>query len=103
MSTLYLSVASNKNTIPIKTAPQGIINVCIFQIGTADAFLKKKKGQTHLLGDVVPVDVALTGIHLLLVEEAASVRHQQGLADVLTFCGGIKNEVRSVHEKLSVN
>ena len=38
----------------------------------------------HLFSDVVPVHVALTGIHLLLVQETTSVRNQQGLTYILS-------------------
>lgn len=47
----------------------------------------------HLLGNVVPVHVALAGVHLLLVEETATVRHQKGLAHVLSLCSGMEEKV----------
>lgn len=47
----------------------------------------------HLLSDVVPVHVALAGVHLLLVEETAAVGHQQGLAHVLALCSGMEEKV----------
>lgn len=46
----------------------------------------------HLFGNVVPVYVTLTSVHLLLVEESASVRHQQGLAHILALCSEMKRE-----------
>ena len=55
----------------------------------------------HLLGYVVPVDVALTDIHLLLVQETASVWNQQGFTHILTHCrarerGGKWNERENI-------
>lgn len=48
----------------------------------------------HLLSNVVPVHVTLASIHLLPVEETASVGHQQGLAHILVICSRIEEKVR---------
>lgn len=41
---------------------------------------------THLLGDSVPVQVALALVHALLVQELALVRNEQGVAHKLSHC-----------------
>lgn len=53
---------------------------------------------SHLLCNVVPVNVTLARIHLFLVEETAPVGHQQGLAHVLATCSGNEEVVRSEAE-----
>lgn len=56
---------------------------------------------SHLLCNVVPVDITLARVHLLLVEETTFIRHQQGLAHVLAICSRDEEEVRSESEHLN--
>lgn len=45
-----------------------------------------KENCSHLFGDIMPVDIALTGVHLFLVQKTTAVWNQKSLTHVLTYC-----------------
>lgn len=68
------------------------LETCSTEGTNVDTNLKKNKcthdldHSTHLLGYSVPVQMALTLIHALLVQELALVRNKQGITHKLSYC-----------------
>lgn len=53
--------------------------------------------RSHLLGYGVPVEMALTLIHALLVQELALVRNEQGITHKLSHCS--KKQYQFLHNE----